>query len=188
MLSELAECGFIRCYSIPGRKKRNAIFQLTDNFTLFHYRFLEKLGDADEGAWEAMQNTPAVNVWRGLSFERVCMAHIEQIKRKLGISGIITRQYAWRSSDNGTDGAQIDILIERSDKAVNICELKYSQGEYEITKEEHLKLLHRRDAFIKEQKLKGAAYLTFVTTCGVTHNAYWNDIQSEVTLDDLFAE
>ncbi|MBQ7649968.1 MAG: ATP-binding protein [Victivallales bacterium] len=183
-ISELVECGFVRCYRMPGKKSHDAIYQLIDHFTLFHFKFLEALDAGEDGSWEAMQNMPAINVWRGLSFERVCMAHIEQIKRKLGISGILTRQYAWRSNEE--DGAQIDLLIERSDDAVNICEMKYSADKYEISKEEHGKLQHRRDVFIKEQGLKGAAYLTFITTCGVLHNAYWNDIQSEVTLDDLF--
>ena len=84
--------------------------------------------------------------------------------------------------------AQIDLLIERADDAVNICEMKYSSGEYEIDRDESRRMLNRRDRFVGETGLRGAAYLTFVTTCGVAHNAYWNDIQSEVTLDDLFAD
>ena len=186
-LSELVECGFVRRYRMPGKKAHDALYQLIDNFTLFHYKFLDDLDENEGISWEAMQNLPAVNAWRGLSFERVCMAHIEQIKRKLGISGILTRQYAWRShSAQNKDDVQIDLLIERSDDAVNICEMKYSPDKYEISKEEHRKMLLRRDMFIEEQGLRGAAYLTFITTCGVVHNAYWNDIQSEVTLDDLF--
>ena len=186
-LSELVECGFARRYRMPNKKSHDAVFQLIDNFTLFHFKFLADLDENENGSWDAMQNLPVVNAWRGLSFERVCMAHIEQIKRKLGISGILTQQYSWRAhSDNSTEGAQIDLLIERSDDAVNICEMKYASGKYEISKEEHRKMLHRRDLFISEQGLRGAAYLTLVTTCGVVHNAYWNDIQSEVTLDDLF--
>ena len=186
-LSELVECGFIRRYRMPGKMAHDAIFQLIDNFTLFHYKFLEGLDENEDVSWEAMQNLPAVNIWRGLSFERVCMAHIEQIKRKLGISGILTRQYAWRShSTADKDNVQIDLLIERSDDAVNICEMKYSPDKYEISKDEHRKMLQRRSIFVEEQGLRGAAYLTFITTCGVVHNAYWNDIQSEVTLDDLF--
>ena len=146
--------------------------------------------DANESvSWTAMQNTPAVQAWRGLSFERVCLSHAEQIKRKLGISGMLTHQYAWRStSDVSGEGAQIDLLIERADDAVNICEMKYSSGEYEIDRDESRRMLNRRDRFVRETGLRGAAYLTFVTTCGVAHNAYWNDIQSEVTLDDLFAD
>ena len=191
-LSELVECGFVRRYRIPGKKKHDAVFQLIDNFTLFHFRFLADLDDDGGGTWTDMQNTPAINAWRGLSFERVCLAHAEQIKRALGISGIRTRLYAWRSSrsvdggGNDVPGAQIDLLIERSDNAVNICEMKYSSGVYEIDREESRRMLNRRDRFAAEGGCKGAVYLTFVTTCGLVHNAYWNDVQSEVTLDDLF--
>ena len=188
-LSELAECGFLRRYRVPGKKSHDAVYQLVDNFTLFHHRFLEDLDPAESVSWTALQNTPAVQVWRGLSFERVCLSHAEQIKRKLGISGMLTRQYAWSSRAGGTEpGAQIDLLIERADDAVNICEMKYSAGEYEIGKEESTRMLNRRNRFVEETGLRGAAYLTFVTTCGVAHNAYWNDIQSEVILDDLFAD
>ena len=190
-LSELVECGFVRRYRMPDKKTHNAIFQLVDNFTLFHFRFLSDLDEDGGGTWMDMQNTPAINTWRGLSFERVCLAHAEQIKRALGISGMRTWLYAWRSSRNGEEegpGAQIDLLIERADKAVNICEMKYAGGEYEIDKDESRRMLNRRDRFISERRCKGAVYLTFVTTCGIVHNMYWNDVQSEVTLDDLFVE
>ncbi len=188
-LSELSECGFVRRYRVPGKKTHDAVHQLVDNFTLFHHRFLAGLDANESVSWTAMQNTPAVQAWRGLSFERVCLSHAEQIKRKLGISGMLTHQYAWRStSDVSGEGAQIDLLIERADDAVNICEMKYSSGEYEIDRDESRRMLNRRDRFVRETGLRGAAYLTFVTTCGVAHNAYWNDIQSEVTLDDLFAD
>ena len=186
-LMELVECGFIRRYRMPGKSSHDALFQLMDNFTLFHFKFIASLAEDESGSWSALQNTPLVNTWRGLSFERVCLEHIEQLKKALGISGISTRQYAWRSLANDkTSGTQIDMLIERSDNAVNICEMKYSSGEYEITKEEHGKILHRRDAFIAETNYRGAAYITLITIDGAVHNAYWNDIQKELTLDDLF--
>lgn len=187
-LSELAECGFIRRYRMPGKLKRDAIYQLIDNYTLFHFRFLADLDPAEPGSWTAIQNTPAANVWRGLSFERVCLSHVEQIKRKLGISGVATRQFAWRSSTDAEGGAQIDLLVERADDAANICEMKYSSGKYEIDKAENRKMLNRRDRFVSETGFCGAVYLTLVTTCGAVHNAYWSDIQSEVTLDDLFRD
>lgn len=191
-LSELVECGFVRRYRMPGRKTHGSVFQLIDNFTLFHFRFLADLDEDDDGVWMDMQNSSAINVWRGLSFERVCLAHAEQIKRALGISGVRTKLYAWRSQNvggkngAGAHGAQIDLLIERADNAVNICEMKYSASEYEIDREESRRMLNRRDRFISEERCKGAVYLTFVTTCGLAHNMYWNDVQSEVTLDDLF--
>ncbi len=186
-LSELVECGFIRQYRMPGKQLRDALFQLMDNYTLFYYRFLLDLEKGENYSWSAIQNTPKVNTWRGLSFERVCLEHINQLKKALGISGISTRQYAWRSPVNDTKpGAQIDLLIDRADNTVSICEMKYASGEYELTKEEHAKMLYRRDRFIAETNYKGAAYITLVTIDGVVHNAYWNDIQNELKLDDLF--
>ena len=193
-LSELVECGFARCYRAPGKKTHDGVFQLMDNFTLFHYRFLADLGEDESGTWTDMQNTTAINVWRGLSFERICLAHAEQIKRALGISGMRTRLYSWRSprtcQADGKEmpGAQIDLLIERADDAVNICEMKYSAGEYEITRDESQRMLNRRERFMSESGMRGAVYITFITTCGLAHNMYWNDVQSEVTLDDLFRD
>lgn len=180
-LEELVSCGFLRRFRMPGKKKRDLVYQLIDNYTLFYYRFLSQL-DADEsGSWQAQQNEPKVNVWRGLSFERVCLQHLEQIKASLGISGIRTKAYAWRSPK-----AQIDLLIERGDDAVNVCEMKYSSGEYILTQEEHDKLLNRRETYCQEEKPKGAVYLTLITPKGLVCNAHGNDIQSVVTLDALF--
>ena len=102
-------------------------------------------------------------------------------------SCISTRQYAWRSNAaDASCGAQIDLLIERADNAVNICEMKYASGEYEITKEEHGKMLHRRDLFVSEMRTRSAAYITLITIDGAVRNAYWNDLQNILTLNDLF--
>lgn len=116
------------------------------------------------------------------------MQHTGQIKRALGISGIHTEEHSWRRrGKDGVRGAQIDLLIKRADRAVNICEMKYSDGEYELKADECVNLKHRREAYIEDEKFKGSVFLTLVTPHGALHNAHWNDIQSEVTLDDLFA-
>lgn len=180
-LEELVSCGFLRRFRMPGKKKRDLVYQLIDNYTLFYYRFLSQLDVDESGSWQAQQNEPKVNVWRGLSFERVCLQHLEQIKAGLGISGIRTKAYAWRSSK-----AQIDLLIERGDDAVNVCEMKYSSGEYVLTRDEHDKILNRREAYCQEENPKGAVYLTLITPKGLVRNAHGNDIQSVVTLDALF--
>ena len=180
-LEELVSCGFLRRFRMPGKKKRDLVYQLIDNYTLFYYRFLSQLDVDESGSWQAQQNEPKVNVWRGLSFERVCLQHLEQIKAGLGISGIRTKAYAWRSSN-----AQIDLLIERGDDAVNVCEMKYSSGEYVLTRDEHDKILNRREAYCQEENPKGAVYLTLITPKGLVRNAHGNDIQSVMTLDALF--
>jgi len=180
-LEELVECGFLRRFRMPGKKNRDLVYQLIDNYTLFYYRFLSQL-DADEsGSWAAQQSEARVRVWRGLSFERVCLQHLHQVKFGLGISGISTKAYAWRSPE-----AQIDLLIERGDDAVNICEMKYSSDEYVLSREEHDKLVHRRETYCRSEKPKGAVYLTLITPKGLVGNALGNDIQSVVTLEDLF--
>lgn len=187
VLAELAACGFIRLYRSPGKKTRETVFQLIDNFTLFHYRFLANGGNAYPSGWLSRVASHERDVWNGLAFERVCLEHISQIKKSLGISGIRTEEYSWRRrGGDGAEGVQIDLLIDRADKAINICEMKYAATEYEISVQEHDKLLNRRNAYVKDMKFKGSVFLTLVTPHGVRRNAYWNDIQSEVTLDDLF--
>ena len=187
VLAELAACGFLRLYRSPGKKCRSTLYQLIDNFTLFYYRFLANGGNASRGGWLSQAASAARNVWNGLAFERVCLEHLPQIKEALGISGIRTEAYAWRSRGGGEDdGAQIDLIISRADKVVNVCEMKYSSEEYEITEEEHAKLLHRRNAYVRETSFKGSAFITLVSPYGARRNAYSNDVQSEVTLDALF--
>jgi len=180
-LEELVDCGFLRRFRMPGKRKRDLVYQLIDNYTLFYYRFLSQL-DADEsGSWEAQQNDPKVRVWRGLSFERVCLQHLNQVKAGLGISGIRTKACAWRSP-----GAQIDLLIERGDDAVNVCEMKYAADEYVLNREEHDKIIKRREAYCRDELPRGAVYLTLITPKGLAPNALANDIQSVVTLEELF--
>jgi len=119
----------------------------------------------------------------------LCVAHIPQIKAALGIAGVHTDVYSWRIGNvEKSRGAQIDMLIDRKDGIVNLCEIKYSREEYVISKEEHDKLQNRIAAFGRLCGRGKSVHLTMVTTCGLAHNMYWNDVQSEVTLDDLFRE
>ena len=189
VLAELAACGFIRLYRSPGKRTRETVYQLIDNFTLFHYRFLANGGNSSSGSWLSRAASHERDVWNGLAFERVCLEHLPQITRALGISGIRTEAYSWRRrGGEGIEGAQIDLLIDRADKSVNICEMKYAAGEYEISAQEHERMLHRRSAYVKDMKFNGSAFLTLVSPHGAKRNMYWNDVQSEVTLDDLFKE
>ena len=189
-LEELEQCGFIGTARYPGRKTRDMLFRLTDAYTLFYHRFVLKNEKDDEHFWTHTLNTSVQNVWRGLAFERVCHAHVKQIKEALGISGMLCGTYAWRSMAKDTDirGAQIDLVIDRADKTVNLCEIKYAKDLYEIKKDYSRELIHKCETFRRETGLgvRGGYRLTFITTHGLVRNAYWNDVQSEVTLDDLF--
>lgn len=124
-LEELESCGFIRKYFAFGMKKKNAVYQLMDCFTLFHLKFL-KDAPTDEHFWSNQINTPAVNTWMGLAFERVCLEHVDQIKKKLGISGVLTEVNSWyckADPDKGIFGSQIELLIVRKDQVINLCEI-----------------------------------------------------------------
>ncbi len=186
MLEDLEECGFIRHFS-PIGKINGGIYQLVDNFSLFYLQFVKGCKSRDGDYWTSSVSSESKNCWRGLAFERLCLSHIAQIKAALGISGVHTDVYSWRDEASGkAKGAQVDLLIARNDGIVNLCEMKYSREPYAITKEEHDKLLHRVAAFGRVAGRGKSVHLTMVTTEGLAHNKYWNDVQSEVTLDDLF--
>ena len=122
-----------------------------------------------------------------MTFERVCLWHLPQIKEALGISGVISSVQSWHTeATDEHEGAQIDLLIDRNDGVVNLCEMKFSDDMYSIDNEEDKKLRRRKKVFKEVTKIRKAIHTTMITTYGVTHNAYWNNIQSEVNLDDLF--
>ena len=189
-LENLERSGFVRKYCPFSREKKDALLQLVDNYTLFYFKFVKENTDGDESFWSHFNATPACAAWEGLAFERVCLAHIDRIKAALGISGVATKVASWRSrkGDDKTSAAQIDLVIGRADNVANICEMKFTRGEYEIDAEEAARLRNRIEAFRRETDYCGSIHLTFVTPYGVKRNKYWNMVQSEVTLDDLFKE
>ena len=187
-LAELDQCGFIRRYTAPGKKKKDAIYQLFDNFTLFYFKFMEGESNPDPNFWQKTSVTQRAAVWKGLAFERVCLLHVEQIKKALGISGILTRVFGWQhdADDTYPQGAQIDLLIERGDSAYNVCEMKFSDERY-VIKKRYAEDLRTKVGVFRDLAAHGkTVYLTLVTTFGLARNAYANSVQSEVTLDDLF--
>ena len=187
-LEELESCGFIRKYYAFGKKKKQAVYQLIDNYTLFYYHFL-KNAPTDEHFWSNQINTPKVNTWMGLAFERVCLEHVNQMKMKLGISGVLTEVKSWYCSadpDKGIFGSQIDLLIVRRDQVINLCEMKYSESEYTITAKADRDLRNKIHDLKLQTGTRYAIFPTLVTTFGLVNNAYSNEIQSVITLDDLF--
>ena len=168
--------------------KQSGLYQLTDFYTAFYLQFVKGI-ENDEHFWAKSQNTPTVNTWRGLAFERVCLAHIPQIKKALGIEAIKTTYYTWRSLTSENEGdrqAQIDLIIERADRMVNLCETKYSATNYLIDKEEHLKFQNRIVRFQQETAYSGGIIPVFITPFGLQRNAYSEYIINCVILDDLF--
>ena len=180
-LRNLTDCDFIRQYTAFGKSERGTIYQLTDLFALFHLRYVKGYRGQDEHHWQNMIDSPSRRVWSGYSFEQLCLHHIRQIKQKLGITGVQSDVCAWKG-----EGGQIDLLIDRRDQTINLCEMKFSQGEFEITKQYDEHLRNRAESFRSATKTRKALHQTFVTTYGVKQNMYRGNIQSEVRLDDLF--
>lgn len=189
VLANLESCGFIRKYASYGCSDRKALYQLVDFFTLFYFRFLRESSFRNLQYWSALQRTPRFYAWAGVSFEILAMEHIAQIKKKLGISGVATSVYSWRSRSAEKDGeraAQIDMVIERADNTINLCEMKFSEDEYAISKDYDKVLRNKIVRFQEETKSRKSIQLTFVTSYGLKKGMYAGIAQNEVVLDDLF--
>ena len=144
---------------------------------------------SNERFWTQSLNTPEVNTWLGLSFERVCLAHIQEIKQALGIDGIKTEHYSWNGIDpENQQRAQIDIIIERADRMINLCEAKYSEEPYILNKEEYEKYMRRIGMFRRQTAFAGGIIPTFITAAGMQRNTYSEHISAQITIDDIFEE
>lgn len=186
IIGELVNCDFVRGYNTRERviKQKDQIYQLTDLYTLFYMQFCHK-AITDEHYWTNMMGKPVQNTWYGLSFERVCMLHIPQIKKTLGIDRIHTEYYSWRSRES-MPAAQIDLIIDRADNLTNVCEIKYSQLPYSISKDEESRIRNRIADFVAETNIRSGILPTMITTFGIRSNAHSSIAQICLTMDDLF--
>lgn len=187
ILEELEECGFLRRFSSADTAETNALYQLIDNYTLFHYLCSKKNAYSDEHYWQNTFTSTSHNTWKGLAFERVCLQHINQIKTALGISGVQTNVCSWFArGTNKQHGAQIDLILQRADGFTDICEIKHSTNTFTIDKEYAIDLQNKLNAYQELSKDKRTLHLVMITTNGVTHNNYYNMVQNEITMEDLF--
>lgn len=182
-IDNLEKCDFITCYSQFGNKKKGMIIRLTDFFTLFYLRFVEGKQSHSAVHWRNQLMEPSYISWQGLTFELIGLTHIDQIKRGLGISGVSTQISSWRSSQGDT---QIDLVIDRADRCVHLCEMKFSLSPFIIDKEYEMKLRERLAIFAEETKTRKALLTTFITTYGIKPGIHSGVVQSELTLDNLF--
>ncbi len=184
MLNDLENCDFIRRYN-NGAMQRNGIYQLVDFFSLFHYKFGTRR-ITDEHFWRNSLGTPEQNTWYGLTFERVCLWHVRQIIRGLRLEAIRHEYYAWRSKES-TPAVQIDLVIDRADNIVTICEMKYSKDNYSLSEKEYRNIVRRMETFQNETGYKGGVQASIVTTYGLQENMYSEVSPVAITMDELFA-
>lgn len=187
-LSELEESGFLTSYTPFGVNKTKKIYAISDYYTLFYFKFIENSGSYEVGNWVNRLNDPSVNAWSGLAFEQICWDHIKNIKKALGIEGIYSETSTWYQTGNKqTQGAQIDLIIDRKDRVINLFEIKFSVNPFEITKAYDLNLRNKIGAFREATKTTKAIFLAMITTFGVVQNEYAKSIvQNALTMNDLF--
>ena len=150
------------------------------------FAFYEQKNRTDENFWQNNLSSQQIVSWRGYAYENVCFNHITQIKKALGISGVITSQSAWSKKSDDMEGTQIDLLISRNDNVVNMCEIKYYSDEFVVDKNYYHTLLHRAELLSKEIPQKYSIYNTLITTFGLHYNEYSGIFTNVITLDDLF--
>jgi len=192
ILEELEESGFITSWIPFGKKSNDAIYRITDEFTLFYFDWIKPLGKRDpgEGYWLSGQNDPRRRAWAGYTFEGICMKHIQKIKNSLGIGMVETFHGPWYYSapkNSPGSGAQIDLLIDRKDAAINLCEMKFSESEFTVDAA-YAKLLRQKKKVFKDvTKTRKNIFITMITTFGIADNSWSNDIVSNsLTIDCLF--
>lgn len=188
-LEELEYCGFLRRYCQFGMKERNAVYQLIDNFTLFYYKYMEEKPH-DEHYWSNQLNTPQVNAWSGLAFERVCLEHLPQMKQALGISGVLSEAFSWtckKDPEKGVYGSQIDLVIVRKDQVIDLCEMKFSGREYTVSTKLDEEIRKKTSDFLTVTGTRYALHTVLVTPYGTAEGSYIGSIQNVITMDDLFA-
>ena len=184
MLKDLEASGFIRKNTAYGGKKNGRHYQVIDPFCNFHLRFLD---NKTFDSWEAHSATPAYTAWRGNAFELACLAHIPQIKAALGIAGVETQSYPWMSKGR-SPGAQIDLVIDRRDGIVDLCEAKFTDSPYALDKDGYESLARKRDIFRKETGTSKALHLVVVAASGMERNAYAHNVQAVIGPEELFAK
>jgi len=186
ILKELEESGFIRKYLSFGKKENSALYQLSDFYSLFYIKFIRENHRLNENIWINGLDTSEQRAWSGYAFEQVCLAHLSQIKEALGISGVQTHSSSWVNTGEG-NRRQIDLIIDRKDDTINLCEMKFSIKPFSIDKKYYAEVQDKIETFRTATKTTKSIFLTMVTTFGIARNEYSNSlVQKSLIMDDLF--
>lgn len=187
MLSELEESGFVQKYIPFGKRQRDFLYRLSDFYTAFYFKFIRNTTLLDENNWLNALESGDYQAWKGYAFEQVCLAHVRNLKKALGIQGIVSYTGAWQSSEAG-NGAQIDLLIDRKDRVINVFELKFSENPFSIDRAYAAQLAQKIDIFKTKTQTNKSVFLTMLTPFGVTPNAHASALlQHNFNMDVLFA-
>ena len=186
MLKALIASDFVTKYVPWGAAHHEEYYKLSDCFCWFWLHFKEQKAVTERDFWMHHMKESDIMAWRGIAFEEVCMQHVSQIKMALQIAGVASHESSLIvSGDDDTDGMQVDLLIDRADDVVNVCEMKYSKSNYAITKSYAEKLQKRMN--VLEQTLPDKKFhLTVVTVNPIERNNHSDIVKSVVTAEELF--
>lgn len=190
VLMELSESGFITAYTAFGKKKKGQLYRLTDEYSIFYLRFIEPNLAETQGVWTNLSQGQTYKIWCGYAFENVCLKHVPQIKKALGISGVYSRSASFfKKSDEQNAGVQIDLLIDRNDRTINLVEIKFYDGVFTISKDYAQKLRQKVQIFKETTQTKKQVFLTMITALGLKSNIHSvglvdNDFGSEILFEE----
>jgi AAA+ ATPase superfamily predicted ATPase len=183
-LEELMESGFVTEYRYFQNKKQLTLYRLSDEYSKFYLKFIEDNKNGGEGTWQRLGNTQSYKSWSGFMFETLCLKHVHQIKKSLRIDAIYSSNSSWFN-----ENAQVDLLIDRDDNVMNLCEMKFYNAPYTIDKKYYLNLKNKVSELQKDTNTKKNVFITMVTTYGVNENEYSKElVQNNLDMDALFVE
>lgn len=189
ILEELEKSAFIQQYAPFGKKKKGSLYRLTDNFSLFYLKLMAQKSLSDQqGVFLKLFTNPTFRTWSGYAFENTCFIHYRQIANALGITSIFHEFSTFQFSGNEDyNGIQIDLLIDRADDVINLCEVKFSNNDFKLTPVYKKQLRDRTETFSSISKTRKSVLTTLITTYGL-HNAptHLDVVQNVLTLEDLF--
>jgi uncharacterized protein len=184
LLSELEESGFITKYLPYGKQQRDALYRITDYYTLFYFHYIENSKSLTKGSWAKQYQLPTWKSYSGFAFENICLQHTAQIQKAIGISGIYTEQSSWVSPK-----AQIDLLLDRSDNVITIAECKFHKVPYALTHHDVKNIQNKIDVFQAETHTDKPIFVAMVTAKGIVENKYSISLVSHtVTMQHLFED
>jgi uncharacterized protein len=172
-LDELQQSGFIMSFPPFGKKKKESLFRLTDEYSLFYLKFIENQINQGNETWQELSQTQKYITWSGYAFEGICLKHLPQIKKALGISGIYTEtSNFYVNGKKGQSGLQIDLLIDRKDQSINLFEMKFYKDTFSITKSDANALLNKKALFIEYAETRKHVFINILTTFGLVENQH----------------
>ncbi|QEC78726.1 AAA family ATPase [Mucilaginibacter ginsenosidivorax] len=188
LLQELTESGFISAYLPFAKNTRDSIYKLSDEYSRFYLKFIENSRATGTGTWIKLSAAPSWGSWSGTAFESICLKHTREIKAALGIAGVYTEESAWRHVPGKKQpGAQIDLLFDRQDFCISICEIKFSNTVFTIDKAYAAELVQKCEVFKSNTKTSKTLFIVMVTTFGTQDNSYKTGlVQNDIVLQDLF--